>query len=276
MTFYFHSRRTSSSRKVSTNSHRLSTLYDIYQIPTKFPIQFLFSVLQINTRDEFENFRTGKIGAGYDTIIFEASSHDNVLSQPKYFWSMSFHMIFRGVSGEITMNAKEQSVVAAFSSSTGPLFGLPVVYKDYNVELHGKASIDGSDVFSIASWTQANRIAIDDGNDLTHRLLQKIDELKPLNQLKHLQLNVHHRTYKTVDVKKFLDALTALESMTFGTKRPGSELNEAELKEFVQNQTIADNWEHAINENGVVYKIKHKRTWYQKVVDFFKKIFGWK
>lgn len=181
-------------------------------------------------------------------------------------------MIFRGVDGEISMHPKDQWVFGTFNSSSGLLYGLPLVFKDYNVEYHGDASTDGSDVFSITSWTQAERILINDGHDLTHILLQHTEELKKLNQLKHLQLNIHRNTYKIVEVKKFIEALTKLESITFVTKRSGIALNEEEFKEFTQNQAIPDKWELAINDNGVVFK--PKRSWFQKVVDFFKKIFG--
>lgn len=238
-------------------------------------MEFLYSVLHVNTTSEYEKLLTGEIGDGYDKIIVEAEAHGNVLGQPKYFWSRSMNMIFRGKNGEVVMSPKKQSVSGTYNSGTGLLYGLPLVFKDYTVDYHGDAATDESDVYSIALWTHANRIVINDASDLSHQLYLKIDALKNLNQLKHLQLNLHRNTYKFVEVKTFLETLKSLETLTFGkTRRPGMELNEAELKEFAQKQAGLEKWEHKIDDNGIVFQLK--LSWIQKVVNFFKKIFGWK
>lgn len=236
-------------------------------------------MLQINTTRDYEDLRTGQIGIGYDTVIVEASAHYNVLSQTKYFWSMPFNMKFRdGKGSEIIIHPKEQTVYATYRSGKGLANGLPIGFKEYNVDYIGQAMANGNDVVSILGWLHTNRLIIDDENDLTFILSLRLNELTAKDQLKHLKLNVHRRTYTKLQVKTFLDELSVLESITLVTKRSVNGLNDVEFDEFIKNQEISDKWVQEIVDDGVVYKLKPKEATgiIAAVKKFFRKIFGWK
>lgn len=238
-------------------------------------------MLQINTTFQYEELRAGEIGIGYDVVIVEPSAHRSVLSQPKFFWSVPFNMKFRdGKGSEITINPKEQSVHATYRSGRGWTYGLPMIFKEYIIDFIGQAVADGSDIYTILEWKNTSRLAIDDENDLTFNLFERLNEMKAKEQLKHLKLNVHHRTYTKLQVKKFLEELPVLESITLVTKRSVNGLNEEEFNEFVKNQEIPEKWEQKNFDDGVVYQLKPKKQptggIIEAIKNFFKKIFGWK
>lgn len=237
-------------------------------------------MLQINTTLQYDALRTGKIGPGSDIVIVHPAAQMSVLSEPRYFWCVPFTMKFRdGKGSEVVINPKEQTVHATYRSGRGWTYGLPLIFKEYTVDFIGQASADGSDIHSILEWTHTNRLVIDDENDVTFSLFERLHEMKASHQLMHVKLNVHRRTYTKLQVKKFLETLTALESITFVTKRSVNGLNDGEFNEFVKNQEISEKWEQKNLDDGVIYQLKPKKEEtgiIAAIKKFFKKIFGWK
>lgn len=219
--------------------------------------------------------RSGKISVGYDKVIVKNTAHSNVFTQAKYFWSVPYKMNFTNGQGtEILIDPSVQGVTATFQTGQSLLLGLPLVYKEYNVNYHDQAVAGGSDVYSILDWVHATHLVVKDENDLIYSLFQRHDELKKLKHLKHLEINVNRGSYKRLQVKTFLSELPALESATFVTRRSSvNALNETESKEFAQIQEIPKKWTWTLNGSGVVYKLKRSENVFTKIWNFLKKIF---
>lgn len=232
-------------------------------------------IITISTSIQYEELRSGKISVGHDKVIVKNTAHPNVFAQAKYFWSVPYNMNFTDGQGtDILIDPKLQGVTATFQAGHSLLLGLPLVYKEYNINYRNQAVAGGSDVYSILDWIHATHLVVNDENDLIYSLFQRHEELKNLKHLKHLEFNVNRGTYKRLQVKTFLGVLPALESATFVTKRTsGNALSDTESKEFVQIQEIPKKWSWTFNGSGVVYKLKRNENLFTKIWNFLKKIF---
>lgn len=237
------------------------------------------SVQYVTTSTELEALRTGKIGFGIETISVEATAQTNVLILPKYFWSYPYNAInFTDTKrNQVTIRPNERAAFAVFRAGRALSIGLPIVFRSYEIDFLGQATIDATDVESMLGWKYAERLAINDEHDLISRLADRMDDMKAMAGLKSFSLNVHRSSYRRLRVRTFLDALPALETATFVTKRAWG-LSDEQFEEFLKGQTIPEKWTQMVNDVGVTYTLKRaekeKESLIKKIINFFKKLFN--
>lgn len=210
--------------------------------------------MRIVTPVQYEQFKSGDIGKGYDVVRIESTAHPHILLEPKYFWNASSREIhFSDADGNrIALYPKWQAVLTFLRSGENLTLGIPTNYKDYRIMSVNEAKISLSDLDNILQWKNAIRLDISDRSDVPYLLSQRINELKAMEQLKLISLYIDRNSFQRLCVKPFLVELKSVESVNFLT---GS-LDENEFQDFVTRQgSLGEKqWKLEIRDRLIIYR----------------------
>lgn len=150
----------------------------------------------------------------------------------------------------IRLEPKARLVIADLESGEDLLLGLPHTYRIYIVRLSSNATATNEDLDYIVQWSNAEMLQISDASNsnIAYGLLQRLDAMKDLTQLKDIMLNIQRDSYKELNVTLFLDRLPALKSARFYKNH----LRKEERIYFMNHLTIPDNW-NSRNRYGFVF-----------------------
>lgn len=150
---------------------------------------------------------------------------------------------------EIHITPSRKEARTFFHAKTDLLAGMPVDYTDYIITFLGSAVASNADIDKILEWKNAKNLRVFDGGDAAYRLLQRIDELAEMKELQWFLCNINRQTYKQINVRLLWGKIKSLEYASF----TGSELSEAELKEFLAANAGPPGWKISIKGHVVSY-----------------------
>lgn len=150
----------------------------------------------------------------------------------------------------VRLEPKARLVIADLECGEDLLLGLPHTYRIYIIRLSSNATATNEDLNYIVQWSNAEVLQISDASNsnIAYGLLQRLDEMEDMAQLKGIMLNVQRHSYKELDIKLFLDRLPALKSARFYKNH----LNRQERIHFINHLTIPDNW-NSRNRHGFIF-----------------------
>lgn len=150
----------------------------------------------------------------------------------------------------IRLEPKARLVIADLESGEDLLLGLPHTYRIYIVRLSSNATATNEDLDYIVQWSNAEMLQISDASNsnIAYGLLQRLDAMKDLTQLKDIMLNIQRDSYKELNITLFLNRLPALKSARFYKNH----LRKEERIYFMNHLTIPDNW-NSRNRYGFVF-----------------------
>lgn len=206
-------------------------------------------------------FQDGEIGNDFNHISIVAGAHPNILNLPKFFANATAYSIIDFVDEEknaVRLEPKARLVIADLESGKNLLLGLPDNYRIYIVRLSSNATATNEDLDYIVQWINAEMLQISDASNsnVSYGLLQRLDKMQDMKQLKDIMLNIQRDSYKELNIKLFLNRLPTLKSARFYKNY----LNKDERIYFMNHLNIPDNWKLR-NRHGFVF-IERKETSY--------------
>lgn len=204
-----------------------------------YSIYFINSLV-INTTKAYENFKYGIIGFEYDTVIIEKMEHPSLLLDAKELSNKPQSMIkIEDTNGNrVTLEPKTRTVRAAYRTGANMLSGIPLDYDVYYVAFYDKAEVTDADLDAILQWKNAIRLTITDNSNVAYRLSQRLDELKQLEHLENISLDVPAKFYTKLSTKPFLEGLKSLNLLGFY----GPNVERNQFIAFLANQEPVEGW----------------------------------
>lgn len=215
--------------------------------------------MEITTPEQFEQLKSGQIGANYTKVLITHGAHPHVLLQPKEFAAAKFgQMTFADEhDSQITIMPPFKSVFSIFNMGSNLTLGIPANYNAFLLFFNPGATLSSFDYDYMFTWKLAERLTLSMESDVTYELLQRIDDMRGMKQLKSLALAIHRRSYKTIQVKPFLKKLRSLKFVFLEPKG----LSEEEMDEFAANQHIPFVWSTEMKRSYVKYEKKWWCFW---------------
>lgn len=157
-------------------------------------------------------------------------------------------------NNQIIIMPSFKNVFGSFKIGANLTLGIPNNYKNYLLFFDGNVSITEADFIYMFEWKSAERLGISDECNMAYELLNRVDAMSKMKQLKSLTINVDQKSYKKIKVRPFLTKLLSLRHAFFEPKA----LSEDEVNEFVQNQEIPWTWKSEVKRSVITYS---KRWW---------------
>lgn len=200
-----------------------------------------------------EQLQNGEIGSGYNHISIVSGAHPNILELPRQFANATAFAIIDFVderNNAVRLEPQARLVIAELESGEDLLLGLPQAYRIYIMRLSSNAVATDADLDFIVQWKNAEVLQISDGpnSNVAYGLLERLDQMKEMHQLKDIKLNIQRQSYRELDVRSFLEQLQALKLARFYK----SYLNKDERKDFMANLDLPDNWRHR-DRSGFIF-----------------------
>lgn len=210
----------------------------------------------IKTPEQFEQLKAGKIGGSYLAIFIEPSIHPDIFSEIKQL-SHDKHREVRFYDeheNEAIIYPKDGRVVATLVDGKGLLSYLPCDYRFYEVHSDRNVLTTSADIDAIVQWKIARQITLINDNPLdesTVQLFERVAELRALANLNRLILTVHSKSYRKLDVRRFLNHLPMLNAVEFVA---GVDMTQQEFQEFVDHQAQPYAYDKFVEIDRVIYK----------------------
>lgn len=230
----------------------------------------LFHRIEINSPANYTLLKQGSLGAAGDIIDVKFPAHPNILSEPVYFWNATFSQIsFTSKStafpgNTITLYPSKRLAAAKYFTGDYELNGIPSNYTAYALQFEARKNVSSAEFNRIFQWQNTTFLAITDANhhQFPLKLAERVDGLSGLKSLKTLKLMVHESTYKTFDVRPFLEKLTSLNNIFC---RPYFLLGSDKFKEFVARQQLPQNWQSQVYIFKGQYRVhfSKKAYWFE-------------
>lgn len=188
-------------------------------------------------------------------MYIEAGAHPNILGEAKHFWNASNHIIdFRDVDYKfnyITLQPREQKVVAVFQDGYNMTIGLPTNYVDYSVTFSLNAFVTAADVEAILQWHSVKYLEIHDECNVAYMLLARSGDLKKMQHLESLKLDIQKFSAGKMELQ-FLVNFPALRRAEFKFRR----FSEAEIEDFLARQDMPAGFKQIGSPSGSVAFVK--------------------
>lgn len=220
---------------------------------------FLFS-LKIDTPELFNKLETGQIEGNHQTIYVECGAHPDVLSLPKRFWNATFQELHfcDGQGNEIVLSPGAHSVQAYLTAGKDLTLGIPSNYEQYFVFFDKEVVITPADIDTIIRWRNAVRLTISDHADLAYNLSKKMNEMRKMQRLRNLTLDVQPSSSTRLSLKQFVLKLPRLKQANF----LAPSLTQAEFDKFIKKQQALKGWEIEAQFKMISY---HKKSRFNRV-----------
>lgn len=211
-----------------------------------------FSTTTISNPQKYEQFKQRQIATDYDYVYIEAGAHPNILGEVKHFWNASNHIIdFRDVDYKfnyITLQPNEQKVKAVFQDGYNMTSGLPINYVDYSIAFSLNAFVTAADIEAILQWHNVKNLEIHDECDVALKLLTRSDDMKKMQHLENLKLDIQKNSIEKMKLKTFLDNFPQLKRAEFKFRR----FSHAEIEDFLAEQDIPEDFKKINSPSGSV------------------------
>lgn len=198
----------------------------------------------VDTPAKYDHLIQGKVdNYRFDAIDVTSEANPDVLHLPKYFENTSIDMNFILISNEaekntISVSNEHSTVHIHFTNGQNSLHGIPTDYYKYLVRYTHTAIPTTANIDSILQWQMAEMLIIGDHGDIVLSLFQRIDELKHFIALRTLDIDMNDRTYDSINVGTFIEALPSLRDINFSVRN----LSDEQIKAFIANNTLSAYW----------------------------------
>lgn len=181
-----------------------------------------------------------------------AGAHQDVLSLPQQYPKSKWSALYF-IDGEsrVHLFGKAQSLFALFKTQTSASLGLPNIYKSYEIHFEG-IQVEQKEIEHILKFINVEHLLISDQSGVIWSLIERIEQLKELGHLKHLELSVPADSYQKLDLTIFLKHLPSLKVANFHAEA----LTDVQFVEFVRQLDIPKGWSLQVNHKWIAYTKK--------------------
>lgn len=222
---------------ISTDSNMDKT-HQIVNSPLFLVHMSLYS-LKITNADQYAKFKVGTIGAEYDVIRISPEAHLAPLMEPKHYASSSYYkIVFTDRNGNaINLFPRNKGVVVEIASSGHIPINIPDDYDEYKYVYLEGAVFPDDHLEHILACKNTTFLYILDFVDVVYRLLNRIDDLKALQNLDFLKLNINPANLSQITLSTFLEQLPSLRAARFIFH------DLEDIESYLKMQTIPRQWE---------------------------------
>lgn len=191
----------------------------------------------VDTPAKFAQLKAGHFDGKYRFVDVVPAATPDIFLQPQHFWNVSFiglHFLSGGNRISIYPGVQYASALIYFRDGENPLSGVPHNFYSYKLFYTHPAKPTTENIDNILQWKRATEITVHDDSDVSVSLLQRIDELKELEQLERLSLAIQASTYKRVNVTTLVSKMWTLDEVNFLSNA----MSEAQIEEFHQTNDV--------------------------------------
>lgn len=215
-----------------------------------------YTTTTISDPQTYDQFKNRQMAADYDYVYIEAGAHPNVLGEAKYFWNASNHIIdFRDVDYKfnyITLEPTNQKVKAVFQDGYNLTVGLPNNFVYYSVAFSLSVFVTTNDIDAILQWHNAKELEIHDECDVAYDLLQRIDDMKMMQQLEVLKLDIQKYSMAKMSLRPFVESFPRLQRVDFKVRSA----SQADIEAFLSQQEIPRSYKIVDRPEGMISLVK--------------------
>lgn len=206
----------------------------------------------IETAEQYDQLKSGQIGRDQKRVIIGTDGHPTPLLLPKHFANAEHHVIsFIDDNGNmIQLYPETRQLLLSVAFGAISLDGLPLDYDGYDIEFEG-AQFTSAYLDALLLWKNIKFAQINDQNNAAYEILQRIDEFSELKELSTIALNLQRDSYKKILVQPYLKKLPTLKQAFFLLEKS---LNQEEIDEFINNQTIPADWKAVQRDRLIEYQ----------------------
>lgn len=207
--------------------------------------------LEINTEEEYKQFKAGKLRTNKLFIHINANAHPDVLGEVGFYTNTErYHSLtFEDSHGSsIRVTPMNSAITAHFVSGTSQLTRLPKNMTSYDVKVENGTVVTTDDIEAILQWEWAEEVQIIDETNVAKELYERLNEMQ-CRRLQRLTLSIPSE-YRQIKVDDFFEKFAHLDEVSFQV--PAS-MPTSELRQFALTAGDAEFLFSLVLSNKVVF-----------------------